>query len=128
MTLNALLNQLRESDKPFYSKGEIINLVEKMIPKKDKIVENNGVVVDLEKYVISYKGKQTTFPKKITELTYYLITNPGRIVRRDEILNEVWGGDVLVGDRTIDVHISKIRRLINFDCIKTIKGVGYQWN
>jgi len=128
MTLNALLKQLQNSEKPYYSKGEIINLVEKMIPKKEKIVENNGVVVDLEKYVISYKDMCSTFPRKVTELTYYLITNPGRIVKRDEILSQVWGDDVIVSDRTIDVHIRKIRQALNFDCIKTIKGVGYQWN
>lgn len=128
MTLNALLKQLQNSDKPYYTKGEIINLVEKMIPKKEKIVESNGVVVDLEKYVISYNGMRNTFPRKVTELTYYLITNPGRTVKRDEILSEVWGNDVIVSDRTIDVHIRKIRQALNFDCIKTIKGVGYQWN
>lgn len=128
MTLNALLNQLRESDKPYYTKGEIINLVEKMIPKKEKIVESRGVIVDLEKYVISYNGVRNTFPRKVTELTYYLITNPGRTVKRDEILSEVWGNDVIVTDRTIDVHIRKIRKALNYDCIKTIKGVGYQWN
>ena len=128
MTLNALLKQLQNSEKPYYTKGEIINLVEKMIPKKEKIVESNGVVVDLEKYVISYKGMQTTFPRKVTELTYYLITNYGRTVKRDEILSEVWGDDVIVSDRTIDVHIRKIRQALDFDCIKTIKGVGYQWN
>jgi two-component system alkaline phosphatase synthesis response regulator PhoP len=70
----------------------------------------------------------STFPRKVTELTYYLITNPGRIVKRDEILSQVWGDDVIVSDRTIDVHIRKIRQALNFDCIKTIKGVGYQWN
>jgi two-component system alkaline phosphatase synthesis response regulator PhoP len=128
MTLNALLKQLQNSEKPYYSKGEIINLVEKMIPKKEKIVESNGVVVDLEKYVISYNGMQSTFPRKVTELTYYLITNFGRTVKREEILSEVWGDDVIVSDRTIDVHIRKIRQALNFDCIKTIKGVGYQWN
>jgi two-component system alkaline phosphatase synthesis response regulator PhoP len=99
-----------------------------MIPKKEKIVENNGVVVDLEKYVISYKEMCSTFPRKVTELTYYLITNFGRTVKREEILSEVWGDDVIVSDRTIDVHIRKIRQALNFDCIKTIKGVGYQWN
>ena len=128
MTLNFLLKKIQDSEKTFYTKGEIVNLIEKSIPTKEKIVENNGLKIDLERYVISYNGKQSTLPRRVTELIYYLVTNSGRIIRRDELLNNVWGDDVVVGNRTIDVHIRKIREALNFDCIKTVKGVGYQWN
>ena len=128
MTLNSLLKKIQESEKAFYTKGEIVNLIEKSIPAKEQVIESNGIRIDLERYVISYNGKQSTLPRKVTELIYYLVTNSGRIIRRDELLNNVWGDDVVVGDRTIDVHIRKIRQVFNFDCIKTVKGVGYQWN
>lgn len=127
MTLKNLLNKINGSDKPYYTKGEIVNIIEKMIPKKESIVESNGVIVDLEKYEVSCNGQKKMLPRKVTEMTYMMVTNPGRVITRDEMLSEVWGDDVIVGGRTIDVHIRKIRKEIGSNLIKTIKGVGYQW-
>ena len=69
-----------------------------------------------------------TLAKKEFELLYLLAARPGRVFLRNEILNQVWGNDVIVGDRTIDVHIRKIRQKLNMDCITTVKGVGYKFN
>mgnify|MGYP001005010825 CR=1 FL=1 len=66
--------------------------------------------------------------KKEFEKHYILAAKPGRDFRPNEILNQVWGNDVIVGDRTIDVNIRKIRQKLNADCIKTVKGVGYKFS
>lgn len=126
--MTAIIQKIKNSDKPYYTKGEILQLLESSLPKKPAKIECSGVTVDLDRYVISTQGRELTLPKKITELVYYLASNPGRVLHRHEILNEIWGSEVIVGDRTIDVHIASIRRVLPMDCIRTIKGVGYQWN
>jgi two-component system alkaline phosphatase synthesis response regulator PhoP len=68
------------------------------------------------------------FPRKEFELLSLLISKPGKVFTRDEIMNKVWGDDIIVGDRTIDVHIRKIREKLGDDSIKTIKGVGYKYD
>ena len=73
-------------------------------------------------------GKDITLAKKEFELLYLLASRPGRVFLRNEILNQVWGNEVIVGDRTIDVHIRKIRQKLGLDCITTVKGVGYKFN
>jgi two-component system alkaline phosphatase synthesis response regulator PhoP len=65
--------------------------------------------------------------KKEFELLYMLASSPGRVFLRNEILNQVWGHDVIVGDRTIDVHVRKIRQKLGVDYIATVKGVGYKF-
>jgi len=66
--------------------------------------------------------------KKEFELLYLLASKPGKVFQRQEILNRVWGNEVIVGDRTIDVHIRKIRQKLDMDCITTVKGIGYKFN
>jgi two-component system, OmpR family, alkaline phosphatase synthesis response regulator PhoP len=85
-----------------------------------------GIKIDREKYLVYKEGEELSFPKKEFELLGLLISKPGKVFARDEILESVWGGDVVVGDRTIDVHIRKLREKLGGDCIKTIKGVGYK--
>lgn len=76
-----------------------------------------------------YKGeKEINFPKKEFELLYFLSTHPNKVFGREELLNNIWGTDVLVVPRTVDVHIRKIREKIGEDYIKTIKGIGYSLN
>ncbi len=86
-----------------------------------------GIVIDKEKYLVVQDGKELNLPKKEFELLALLISKPGRVFTRDVILNTVWGNDVVVGDRTIDVHIRKLREKIGSSFIKTIKGVGYKF-
>ena len=77
-------------------------------------------------YTVTYKGEEITLARKEFELLSLLASNPKKVFLRTEILSQIWGNDVIVGDRTIDVHIRKIRQKLNMDCIKTIKGVGYK--
>lgn len=86
-----------------------------------------GIMIDQEKYLVVQDGKELNLPKKEFELLALLISKPGRVFTREIILNTVWGNDVVVGDRTIDVHIRKLREKIGSKFIKTIKGVGYKF-
>jgi two-component system alkaline phosphatase synthesis response regulator PhoP len=87
----------------------------------------DGLVIDPERFLVEYKGQEITLAKKEFELLHLLAKKPGRVFLRNEILSEVWGNDVIVGDRTIDVHIRKIRQKLGVDCITTVKGVGYKF-
>jgi len=89
--------------------------------------EVNGLIIDRERYLVIKDGTELSLPKKEFELIALLISSPGKVFTRDTILNTVWGEDVIVGDRTIDVHIRKLREKIGDGYIKTIKGVGYKF-
>jgi len=93
----------------------------------DKIIAVNNLTIDPEKFIVNIEGKEILLAKKEFELLYFLAQKPGRVFVRNEILNEIWGHDVIVGNRTIDVHIRKIRQKLGIDCIKTVKGVGYKF-
>ena len=100
--------------------------------RRVKKQENNKVVVDEliidpERFLVENKGDEIILAKKEFELLHLLAKKPGRVFLRNEILSEVWGNDVIVGDRTIDVHIRKIRQKLGVDCITTVKGVGYKF-
>ena len=82
--------------------------------------------IDIEKYVAIIKGEEKLLPKKEFELLALLFSKPGKVFTREVILNKVWGDDIVVGDRTIDVHIRKLREKIGDSFIKTVKGVGYK--
>jgi len=83
--------------------------------------------IDRERFVVEYKGKSLQFPRKEFELLSFLASRPGRVFSRDEILENVWGNEVLVVDRTIDVHVRKIREKLDEKFIYTVKGVGYKF-
>jgi two-component system alkaline phosphatase synthesis response regulator PhoP len=87
----------------------------------------SGLKIDKNKYVIELNGKEITLPKKEFELLALLASKPGHVFTRDNILSSVWGAQVVVGDRTIDVHIRKLREKIGDKAIKTVKGVGYKF-
>jgi len=84
--------------------------------------------IDREKYLVNYQGLDIILARKEFELLALLAGKPGKVFLRNEILNQVWGTEVIVGDRTIDVHIRKIRQKLNLDCITTVKGVGYKFD
>jgi two-component system, OmpR family, alkaline phosphatase synthesis response regulator PhoP len=85
------------------------------------------LVIDPERFIVVYEGRELILAKKEFELLHLLAKKPGRVFLRNEILSEVWGSEVIVGDRTIDVHIRKIRQKLGIDCITTVKGVGYKF-
>ncbi len=96
-------------------------------PEDEKIITVGNLVIDPEKFNVVKDGKEVILAKKEFELLYLLASKPGRVFLRNEILSQVWGTDVIVGDRTIDVHIRKIRQKLDMDCITTVKGVGYKF-
>ena len=91
------------------------------------IVETAGIKIDTEKYLAEKDGKKIILPKKEFELLNLLMSKPGKVFRREDILQKVWGNDVVVGDRTIDVHIRKLREKLGDDYFQTVKGVGYKF-
>ena len=93
-----------------------------------KTISINGMTIDPERFIVLYNQQEFTLAKKEFELLYLLASNPGRVFLRNEILSQIWGNDVIVGDRTIDVHIRKIRQKLGIDCITTVKGVGYKFD
>ena len=86
-----------------------------------------GLIIDKEEYTVKIKGEKLILPRKEFELLFMLSSNTGKVIKREEIMNQIWGEDVIVGDRTIDVHIRKIRKKIGSNFIKTIKGIGYKF-
>ncbi|WP_034062602.1 response regulator transcription factor [Lacinutrix jangbogonensis] len=91
------------------------------------IVKVGDIVINREEYKISIKGEEVILPKKEFELLSLLASKPGKVFKREDILDKVWGSQVIVGDRTIDVHIRKLREKIGGDSFKTVKGVGYKF-
>lgn len=108
--VNALLRRLKnESD----TEGNIIKI--------------GDLEINRDEYKIVQKGKELVLPRKEFELLSLLATKPGKVFKREEILDKVWGNEVVVGGRTIDVHIRKLREKIGDDSFKTVKGVGYKF-
>lgn len=95
-------------------------------PENDKIIQVGNITIDPVKFVVTIDNQEIILAKKEFELLHLLATKPGRVFLRNEILSQIWGTEVIVGDRTIDVHIRKIRQKLGIDCITTVKGVGYK--
>ncbi|MBN2614244.1 MAG: response regulator transcription factor [Bacteroidales bacterium] len=107
--VQALLRRSKRSDEP------------------SKTIQINDLSIDPQQYTIIKSGKKMNLPKKEFDILYLLASKPNKVFRREDIFHEVWGDDVIVGDRTIDVHIRKIREKIGLTNIKTVKGVGYKF-
>lgn len=107
--VKALLRRLKEQDQ----NSETLNV--------------GGIEINREEYKIIMNDLEIALPRKEFELFYLLASKPGKVFKREEILDKVWGNDVVVGGRTIDVHIRKLREKIGDDFFKTIKGVGYKF-
>ncbi len=95
--------------------------------KENEGMDMGGLRIDRESYLVIKDGNEINLPRKEFELLSLLASKPGKVFAREEILNRVWGDEVVVGDRTIDVHIRKLREKIGEDFIKTVKGVGYKF-
>ncbi|MCO5232429.1 MAG: response regulator transcription factor [Chitinophagales bacterium] len=94
---------------------------------KSNLLKAGNIQIDRERYLIIFNGEEMAVPRKEFELLFLLVSKPGKVFKRDEILNEIWGRDIIVGDRTIDVHIRKLREKLGEDLIKTVKGIGYKF-
>jgi two-component system alkaline phosphatase synthesis response regulator PhoP len=93
----------------------------------DTILSHGSLIIDRERYIVALEGQEMTLPKKEFELLTLLYSKPQKVFSREEIFSTVWGNDIVVGERTIDVHIRKLREKIGDKYIKTIKGVGYKF-
>lgn len=91
-------------------------------------IKIGDLVIDRTSYTIHVKGKEISLPKKEFELLFFLAQNPNKVFSRDDLLQNIWGSDVYVLARTVDVHIRKVREKIGEDYIATVKGVGYKFN
>jgi len=107
-----------------------INALFRRVNKKpdEKLLKIENLTIDPDKFEVTVDERDITLAKKEFELLYLLASRPGRVFLRNEILHQVWGIDVIVGDRTIDVHIRKVRQKLGLDCITTVKGVGYKFS
>ncbi|MBK7957154.1 MAG: response regulator transcription factor [Bacteroidetes bacterium] len=93
-----------------------------------KIHSIGGIELNRERYILIKNGIEIKMPRKEFELLALLLSKPGKVFKRNEILDKIWGEDSNIGDRTIDVHIKKIRNKLNNDMLETVKGVGYKIN
>jgi len=111
----------------------LISRLKALLRRKEGAIQSEGTTevkslkIDRDRYVVVKDDKELNLPKKEFELLSLLISVPGKVFTRESILSSVWGEDVVVGDRTIDVHIRKLREKIGSPHIKTIKGVGYKF-
>lgn len=109
----------------------LISRIHALLRRKGVIDNSNGsensIVINRDKYVVEVKGEAIHLPRKEFELLALLASKPGTVFERDVILDTVWGSEIVVGDRTIDVHIRKLREKIGADHILTIKGIGYKF-
>ena len=95
---------------------------------KSQLIDLGEIKIDRAKYLVFINKNEIQLPKKEFELFFLLASKPGDVFSRDQIMNKVWGSDIIVGDRTIDVHIRKLREKIGDLYFKTVKGVGYKFN
>lgn len=106
-----------------------INSLFRRLHKDDSsTIRLGNIGIDREKYLVTLDDKSINLARKEFELLALLASKPGKVFLRNEILNQIWGTEVIVGDRTIDVHIRKIRQKMGMDCITTVKGVGYKFD
>jgi len=102
-------------------------LFRRVTKETENILQLGDLCINREKYNVTYKQRPVILARKEFELLSLLASRPGKVFLRNEILDKVWGTEVIVGDRTIDVHVRKIRQKIGVDCISTVKGVGYKF-
>ena len=107
--------------------SKVHSLFRRLVKEDASITQIGDLIIDREKYIITYNSQDIILARKEFELLALLASKPSKVFLRNDILNKVWGTEVIVGDRTIDVHIRKIRQKLNLDCITTVKGVGYKF-
>ena len=113
--------------KPKVLKSKIKSLLRRLSQEERDLIQIGSLVIDRSGYKVSLNGKDISLPRKEFELLFLLCSKPEKVFKREFILESVWGKDVVVGDRTIDVHIRKLREKIGDSYFKTVKGVGYKF-
>ena len=107
--------------------SKVSSLLRRIKTDGPSIVTAGDFEIDRERFIVTLKGTEIILARKEFELVALLASKPGKVFLRNEILSRIWGTEVIVGDRTIDVHIRKIRQKLGEDCISTVKGVGYKF-
>lgn len=115
--------------KPRVLSSRIKALLRRLGPdeKHSEKIEVGGIRIDAERFLVIKNGLEISLPKKEFKLLALLAAKPGKVFTREVILHQIWGDEVIVGDRTIDVHVRKLREKLGDDYIKTIKGIGYKF-
>jgi two-component system alkaline phosphatase synthesis response regulator PhoP len=122
---------IKKPIKPSVLKSRVKALMRRMLDENNEnpgIIELKDLVIDKEKYIVIKDGKELSLPRKEFELLLVLVSKPNKVFSREEILQNIWGSDVVVGDRTIDVHVRKIREKLGGNCIRTYQGIGYSYS
>ena len=96
------------------------------VAERSKLIELGDLVIDKDNFKVTKNGEHFLLPKKEFDLLYLLASNTQKVFKREEILDKVWGNDVIVGERTIDVHIRRLREKLGDNSIQTLKGIGYK--
>ena len=112
--------------KPKVLVSKVKSLLRRISLKKSDLIETKNLIIDRSGYKVIENNKDIFLPRKEFELLFLLASEPGKVFKRNLILDSVWGKDVIVGDRTIDVHMRKLREKIGDHYFKTVKGVGYK--
>lgn len=126
-----LFNELWEAPKDKFTWHTILKKAKEMDEQSKEIpsiVTDGSISINLNEHIITYNYETVKLPKKVVQLTAYFILNKGKLLTRDNILKNVWGEGVCIGERTIDVHVAKIKKFFYSDCIETVSGVGYRWS
>ena len=103
-------------------------LFRRIVKETGSVLQIGDLLIDREKYIVVLNNEEIILARKEFELLALLASKPAKVFLRNEILDKVWGTEVIVGDRTIDVHVRKIRQKLGDDCIATVKGLGYKFN
>ncbi len=104
----------------------LLQLSTQVSESQSKVLELGDLIIDKENFKVTKAGENLLLPKKEFDLLYLLASNSQKVFKREEILDKVWGNDVIVGERTIDVHIRRLREKLGDDSIQTLKGIGYK--
>jgi two-component system, OmpR family, alkaline phosphatase synthesis response regulator PhoP len=107
--------------------SKVNSLFRRLAPAVETNILAGELEINRENFVVIKAGQEINLPRKEFALLALLASKPGKVFLRHEILDQIWGKEVIVGDRTIDVHVRKIRQKLNLDCISTVKGVGYKF-
>jgi len=118
---------LKKPIRPNVLMSKVNSLFRRVSIEIDHNINLGELIINRENFSVRFKNVEISLARKEFELLSLLASKPSKVFLRNEILNQIWGTEVIVGDRTIDVHIRKIRQKLNLDCIKTVKGVGYKF-
>jgi len=122
-----IISEIKSSKNKVFTENEIIELINEVAGNQSKVIEDDDVIVDLSSYTLHIDGKKKHLPRKVLQMAYYLMEHKNKVITRTRLLSAVWGNDIIVGPRTVDVHVRKLRIALNNKYITTVKGIGYQW-